>query len=161
MIAGKFSRFRRDTRGVAAIEAGLAFPFLVLFGAGLFEYGGLFYNYQLAQTGVRDGAAISPASPTRKRLSRPRAISLFAAPSTRPAARGFAGGSRPTSRSPIGRFRTPSTRTTGLRLYRGDDPLTVIRMSTSVNYDGLGLLTAVGLGPIAVRAAHEERYVGL
>ncbi len=160
MIASRFSRFGRDTRGVAAIEAGLAFPFLVLFGAGLFEYGGLFYNYQLVQTGLRDGARYLA------RVADPKAAE--------PAARNLAlRGTVDTTGNPRIRwwqpadiqitYRTipnPVDAETGRRLYRGDDPLTVIRVSTSVSYEGLGLLNAVGLGPIAVKAAHEERYVG-
>src|SRR5918998_6330047 len=48
--------FRRDTQGVAAMEAGLALPFIVAMAAGLFEFGSLFYNFEMMQTGVRDAA---------------------------------------------------------------------------------------------------------
>ena len=43
-----------DEGGVAVIEAAIAFPFLVILMAGLFEFGLIFYNFQLVQTGVRD-----------------------------------------------------------------------------------------------------------
>lgn len=43
-----------DESGVALIEAAIAFPFLVILMAGLFEFGLVFYNFQLVQTGVRD-----------------------------------------------------------------------------------------------------------
>ena len=43
-----------DERGVAAVEAALAFPFLLALMAGLFEFGSVFYNFELMQTGVRD-----------------------------------------------------------------------------------------------------------
>jgi Flp pilus assembly protein TadG len=56
MILVRLRRFRRDVQGVAAIEAALAIPFMVFLAAGLFEFGGLFYNFELVQTGVRDAA---------------------------------------------------------------------------------------------------------
>src|SRR4051795_11608138 len=43
-----------DERGVAAVEAALAFPFLLALMAGLFEFDSVFYNFELMQTGVRD-----------------------------------------------------------------------------------------------------------
>ncbi|HKH33930.1 MAG TPA: hypothetical protein VKA80_07165, partial [Beijerinckiaceae bacterium] len=54
----------------------------------------------------------------------------------------------------------PRDATTGLRNYRGGDTLTTIRVSTTAPYQGMGLLSAIGLGTIQISAAHEERYVG-
>src|SRR3954453_4403695 len=43
-----------DERGVETFEAALAFPFLLALMAGLLEFGSVFYNVELMQTGVRD-----------------------------------------------------------------------------------------------------------
>jgi Flp pilus assembly protein TadG len=160
MLFGQIRRFRRDASGVATIEVGLAFPFIVMFASGLFEYGALFYNYELLQTGVRDAA---------------RYLARVENPSTsETAARNLAlrGTVDSTGALRVSWWQSgdiqityettsnPVNEDTGRRLYRGPDPLTVIRVSTELNYSGLGLLRSVGLGPIKVTAAHEERYVG-
>jgi Flp pilus assembly protein TadG len=153
-------RFAGDARGTAAVEAGLAFPFIVLFGAGLFEYGSLFYNFELIQTGVRDAA---------RYLSRVRDPVAAEAAARNLALRGTV--------DATGTLRirwwqaadiqityettpNPVNEATGRRLYRGRDPLVVVRVATAFDHNGLGLLNAVGLGPVRVTAAHEERYVG-
>ena len=156
----KLFRLKRDERGTAAIEAALTFPFLVLVGSGLFEFGNIFYNYELIQTGVRDSA---------------RYLARVADPATsETAARNIAvRGTVDTSGSlrvswwqaanvQISYRTTPNPvdANTGRRIYRGNDPLTVIRVSTDFNYPGFGLLNRVGLGPLRITAAHEERYVG-
>ena len=126
----------------------------------MFEFGGIFYNYELMQTGVRDAARYLA------RVADPTAAEA--------AARNLA--VRGTVDS-TGKLRVkwwqathiqitykaianPVNNETGRRLYRGADPLRVVQVSTSVNYAGLGLLKFIGLGPVRIDAAHEERYVG-
>jgi Flp pilus assembly protein TadG len=151
--------FGRDSRGVAALEAGLAFPFIVLMGAGLFEFGSLFYNYELIQTGVRDSARyLARVADPQASETAARNLALRGTVDSSGALRvkwWQASDLQITYRA----VANPVDATTGRRLYRGGDPLTVIRVSTSFNYEGLGLLTKVGLGPFPVTAAHEERYV--
>ena len=160
MIRARLLLFRHDPKGAAAIEAGLAFPFMVLLAAGLFEFGGLFYNFELIQTGVRDAA---------RYLARVADPALSETAARNLALRGTVDSAgalrvkwwRPTDIQVT--YKTtpnPVDQTTGYRLYRGRDPLLVVRVSTSFDYTGLGLLNAVGLGPVRVTAAHEERYVG-
>jgi Flp pilus assembly protein TadG len=153
-------RFGRSTRATAAIEAGLAFPFILLLAAGMFEFGGIFYSYELIQTGIRDAARYLARVPD------PAAAETAA---RNLAVRGSVDSSGTlrvswwqASHVQITYELTPNPvdATTGRRLYRGDDPLRVIRVSTSLDYPGLGLLTGVGLGPVRMTAAHEERYVG-
>lgn len=160
MMRARLFLFRRDANGAAAMEAGLALPFMVMLATGLFEFGGLFYNFELIQTGVRDAA---------------RYLARVADPAvSESAARNLALRGTVDSTGTL-RVRwwqsahiqvtykttpNPVDATTGKRLYRGRDPLLVVRVSTSFDYTGLGLLNAVGLGPVRVTAAHEERYVG-
>jgi Flp pilus assembly protein TadG len=160
MLIRQIVCFGRDAGGAAAMEVGLAFPFIVMFASGLFEYGALFYNYELIQTGVRDAARYL------SRVQNPA--------SSETAARNLAmRGTVDATGSPrVNWWRAadirimyettpnPINEATGRRLYRGRDPLVVVRVSTSFDYDGLGLLKAVGLGPVRVEATHEERYVG-
>jgi Flp pilus assembly protein TadG len=128
--------------------------------AGLFEFGSLFYNFEMMQTGVRDAA---------------RYLARVADPvASEAAARNLAiRGTVDTSGSPRVKLWQPThiqityktipnpvDETTGRRLYRGRNPLIVVRVSTSFDHPGTGFLNAVGLGPVRVAAAHEERYVG-
>ena len=156
----KLLRLKHDDKGAAAIEAALTFPFLVLLASGLFEFGSLFYNYEMIQTGVRDAA---------RYLARVGNLPASEAAARNLAVRGTVDASAPlrvswwngadvqiiykTTPNPV----DPDT---GLRLYRGSDPLTVVRVSTDLDYNALGLFNALGLGPVRVTAAHEERYVG-
>jgi hypothetical protein len=55
----------------------------------------------------------------------------------------------------------PIDSTTGLRLYRGTDPLRVVRVATSVDHPGLGFLSAIGISsPLTISVYHEERVIG-
>jgi Flp pilus assembly protein TadG len=160
MILEQLRRFRQDDRGAAAVEVGLALPFMAILASGLFEYGSLFYNYELVQTGVRDAARYLA------RVENPAASETAA---RNLALRGTvdATGTLRVSWWKAGDIAityeataNPMNETTGRRLYRGSDPLTVIRVSTEFDYSGFGFLKSFGLGPVKVNAAHEERYVG-
>lgn len=153
-------RFRRDTRATAALEAGLALPFIVALGAGLFEFGGLFYNFNIMQTGVRDAARY--LSRVADPVASEAAGRNLALRGTVDASGTLRVGWWQPSHIQIAYETTPNPvdEATGRRLYRGRDPLLVIRVSTSVDHTGVGLLQAIGLGPVRIAAAHEERYVG-
>jgi hypothetical protein len=160
VAGGPLRYFGSDTRGVAAIEAGLSFPFIVAMAAGLIEFGGVFYNFELMQTGVRDAArylARTPNLASAENAARNLAI------------RGTIDASGPLRvkwwqvsdvQIAYKNIANPPDETTGRRLYRGGDPIVVVRVATTVDYAGLGLLNSIGLGPVRISAAHEERYVG-
>jgi Flp pilus assembly protein TadG len=159
---GPIVRAWRDERGAAAIEAAAALPFLVALGAGLFELGGAFYNYELMQTGVRDGARYLA------RVADPAAAAAVTAAKNL-AVTGTIGATAParvkgwqTSQLQVTYVQTanPADGTTGLRQYRGGSNLTTVHVASAMPYAGLGLLGAFNLGAITIRAAHEERYVG-
>jgi Flp pilus assembly protein TadG len=159
-ITTRLRRWRGDERGVAAVEAALALPFLFVVSAGLFEFGSIFYNFQLMQTGVRDAG---------RYLSRVPDLSAAEENARRIAVTGSVVDGQPprvrwwnASEVQIS-YRTlanPRDATTGLRNYRAGDTVTVIRVGTTIPYSGTGLLSTLGLGTISISAAHEERYVG-
>jgi Flp pilus assembly protein TadG len=145
-----------DNRGVAAVEAALTFPFLVAVSAGLFEFGSMFYNFQLMQTGVRDAGRylsrvsdLAAAEESAKRLAVTGSI--------------LSGQKARVSWQVQISYRAtanPRDATTGLGNYRAGDTVTTIRVSTTAPYQGMGLLPVIGLGTIPISASHEERYVG-
>jgi Flp pilus assembly protein TadG len=143
-----------------AVEAALAIPFLIVLASGVIEFGSVFYNYGLIQTGIRDAArylARVPDPPAQEVPARNLAVSGTIA----------AGGAyRVTwwqqSHVQISYRQTPNPAdpATGLRLYRGADPLTTIRVEAAVDYPGLALLPLLGFERLRITAAHEERHVG-
>jgi Flp pilus assembly protein TadG len=149
-----------DDRGVAAVETALSLPFLIAVSAGLFEFGSVFYNFQLMQTGVRDAG---------RYLSR---VPDLAAAEENAKLLAVTGSIVPGQQARVSwwkaeqvqiAYRTtanPRDATTGLRNYRGGDTITTIRVSTTAPYQGVGLLSAIGLSTIQISASHEERYVG-
>ena len=153
------ARFADDS-GVAVIEAAIAFPFLVILMAGLFEFGLIFYNFELVQTGVRDAGRylsrvddVAAAQESAKRL----AVTGSPVAGNPPRVKWWSTGQVEVSTRTVA---NPRDATTGLRNYRAGDTLTIVRVSTTIPYEGIGLLKALGLGPIQIGAAHEERYVG-
>lgn len=152
--------FRPDDRGTVAIEAAAATPFLVLLVAGVIEFGNVFYNHELIQTGIRDAA---------RYLARVQDPAGSEAAARNLAVTGSVvdSGSRrvawwQTSQVQITYRQTsnPVDAITGLRAYRGNDPLTTIRVETTVSYPGLALLRVLGFDQLQITAAHEERHVG-
>jgi Flp pilus assembly protein TadG len=153
-------QFRNETRGAVAIEAALAIPFLVVLGSGIIEFGSVFYNYGLVQTGIRDAARYlarvqEPA--TQEGPARNIAVSGTTAAG---AARRVEWWQASHVRISYRQTPNPFDAQTGLRLYRGGDPLTTIRVEVAVDYPGLKLLPLFGFDKLRITAAHEERHVG-
>lgn len=159
-LRNRLRSFRAAQEGVAATETALALPFLFALGAGMLEFGAVFYNTQLIQTGVRDaGRYLSRAAdlPASEESARRLAVTGSIEPGKAARVKWWK-----TDQIQIAyeTHANPRDAVSGLRNYRGDDTVTVVRVSTSVAYESLGLLSFVGLGKLTIAAAHEERYVG-
>jgi Flp pilus assembly protein TadG len=153
-------RFPADKRGNVAIEAAVALPFLALLGSGIVEFGHVFYNYGLIQTGVRDSARylsrvadLNIAEPVARNLAVTGSVLNAGTPRV---------SWWHTNQVQISYRQTPNPIdiATGLRRYRGNDPLTTVRVEAVVDYPGLAILPLLGFDHIHITAAHEERYVG-
>ncbi|TCU14790.1 TadE/TadG family type IV pilus assembly protein [Rhizobium sullae] len=49
-------RFRHDTQGAVLTEALIVVPFIVFFASGILEFGSIFWEKQIIETGLRDAA---------------------------------------------------------------------------------------------------------
>lgn len=161
--------FHRDAQGAVAIEAAIATPFLVFLTAGIVEYGTLLYSMDLMQTGVRDAArylasvpGLPAASGTDKAAMEARARRLAV---TGQITTGGTARIRDWAADAAGvsiayeANANPRDGVTGLRSYRGDDTVYVVRVTGTVNYKGIGLIRLLGVDTVPMNAIHEERHV--
>lgn len=152
--------FSRHEGGAAAIEAAVAIPFLILLGAGVFEYGNVMYNQDLIQNGVRDAARyltrVRDVTQAEQAMARQIALSSMANAS------GAAASWWRADQISITVETTPNPMdpATGQRSYRSGDQVRVIRVSTVASYPGIGMLRLLGRSSLTLSADHEERYVG-
>ena len=133
----RIAGFCKDDRGASLVEMTLVTPFLVFLGLGISEFGQAFYHQHLITTGVHD------ASRYLARFGDPLSA---AADAKDIAVTGSIGGTDKrvswwntgNITVTIQNIANPIDSTTGLRLYRGTDPLKVVRVATSVDHPGLG-----------------------
>lgn len=142
------------------VEMAAVTPFLVMLGLGIFEFGNYFYNHHIITTGIRDAARYLA------RFDDPLAQS---AQGEQLAVTGeIAGGQHRIAWWNAGHVITtlrdidnPLDPITGERPYRGKDPISIVQVSTNVNYGGLGFLNTLGLGAtLNITVFHEERVIG-
>jgi Flp pilus assembly protein TadG len=153
-------RLLGDEAGVAVVEAAVAVPFLTVLSFGIIEFGSIFYNFQLVQTGLRDAGRylsrvpdLAAAEGDARRLATTGSI----LPDQPARVKWWSAGQVQISYRSVA---NPRDATTGLRNFRAGDTVTVVDVSTSVAYPGLGFLSSLGLGSITITAKHEERYIG-
>lgn len=156
----RIAGFCKDDRGASLVEMTLVTPFLVFLGLGVSEFGHTFYHQHLITTGLRD------ASRYLARFDDPLAA---AADAKDIAVTGSIGGTDKRVSwwntgditVTIRNIANPKDSTTGLRPYRGTDPLKVVRVATSVDHPGLGFLSVIGISsPLPINVHHEERVIG-
>lgn len=156
----RIAGFCKDDRGASLVEMTLVTPFLVFLGLGISEFGHTFYHQHLITTGLHD------ASRYLARFDDPLAA---AADAKDIAVTGSIGGTDKRVSwwntgditVTIQNIANPIDSTTGLRLYRGTDPLKVVRVATSVDHPGLGFLSVIGISsPLTITVHHEERVIG-
>lgn len=172
MMSGRLhplQSFRYDRSGSVATEIAIATPFLVFLTAGIIEYGSMLRSTELMQTGVRDAARYLasmpglPVSPTATRSTIEQRARLLATTGTittggTPRVRDWSAAGVQVTYEPVS---NPRDETSGLRQHRGDDKIYIVRVTGTMNYTGIGMLRALGIGPVVVTAAHEERHVAI
>ena len=153
-------RLWSDRMGATLVEFTVVMPFLLFLGFGTFEFGRALYGYHIITTGLRDAsrylarlddpigsqtsakelAVYGEIAGTTHRLSWWNVSDVTVTTST---------------------VANPVDPTTGARTYRGPDPITIVRVSTTATYPGLGLLPVMGFGAtLTINTYHEERVIG-
>jgi len=145
-----------DRAGAALVEFTLVFPFLLSIVCGMAEFGRFIYQYQLVLEGLRDaGRYLSRVDATNGTLqTNAKNLAVTGTLDGTGAARvtGWATGDVTVT---IETVANP-----GRALYRGPDPVNIAHLATTFSYSDIGMLSALGLGPIAVSATYEQRVIG-
>jgi Flp pilus assembly protein TadG len=153
---------RRDERGSALVEMTLITPLMISLSAGVFEFGNLIEKKLLIEAGLRDAARY--AARCKQSFSGVDCATVAAGI----AATGGTGTARVSGWSSgdvtvdLDYVITPVTiDADGNQNYRStDDNVYTVRVSTSFTYTGTSLLAYLGISPITLTGAHEERYIG-
>lgn len=172
----KLAGFFNETRAAALVEFTLVFPLLLVFLAGLSEFGFAMHQQHIVQKAVRDAARYAARTNYALKscpLSTQPEWSQMVTDSTTVALRGNLAASAPlliptwtgsrgidvqvteTCIDPAS-ISPPIFSTAG-----GGNNIPVITVSASAPYAGIGLLGVIGLSAFEIRAAHSEIWTGL
>lgn len=143
-----------DEAAAALVEFTILAPFLFTLAFGLFEFGRFMYQYQMVLEGLRDGARYLARLDPDDATNQTNAANL--------ATTGTIDGS--------GAERVPGWVAADVTFtiedvdnsagtYRGPAIVKVVQATTTYDYADLGMLDALGLGPLSVSAAHEQRAI--
>lgn len=166
--------FGRDEGGAVLVEMTVITPLMILLSAGVFEFSNLIHQKLLIEAGLHDAARYyarcneglyeddGDEDTSIDCDSNAQDIALY----------GLIGGGTPR----VGGWSGPvlvsidltannTDPNTGLQDYRyAESNVETVRITTSFSYAGTGLFTylvnRLGLSPIILSAAHEERYIG-
>lgn len=160
-------KFRQDERGAMLVEMALITPLMLSLSAGVFEFGNLIHKKLLIEAGLRDAARYAarcrPTESTGTGTCSVIAKNLAATATFDGTGAVRVAGWTAASVTVQPQFLTiPVTIDgSGNQNYRNSSSnVYTVRVSTSFPYAGVSLLSYLGLGPITLTGAQEERYIG-
>lgn len=170
-------RIKSSKSGATAIEMGLLLPLLLLLMGGMAEFGRAFQQFHLANKGVKSAARYLSRVATG--IDCASTAGDWAAKTEVALAKNLAvsGSFSASSPSVISNWAAtditipaPSASTcfdNSGNTYLGDDLIPIIRVTTSFEFNDIGLLSFLGVGKttgsgkkLTIRASHEEMYIG-
>lgn len=148
------SRVFADQGGSALIEFTLLAPLLLTLVLGMAEFGRFLFQYQMVLEGVRDAgrylARLDPNDATNQSNAANLATTGTIDGSGDPRVDGWEAGDIEFSVDEVDN--SDGT-------YRGLAKIEVVEVSTTFDYADVGFLSALGLDPISIDAAHEQRVI--
>lgn len=146
------------------VEMALITPLMLSLSAGVFEFGNLIHKKLLIEAGLRDAARYAArCRPIDPPTNCPTDAARLAATATtaeggEARVEGWAANDVTVQQQYLS---TAVVDGSGNQIYRGSTPnVYTVRVSTSFTYTGVSLLSYLGLGPITITSAQEERYIG-
>jgi Flp pilus assembly protein TadG len=159
--------FSRDDRGATLVEMTLVAPLMILISAGVFEFGNAIHQKMLMQAGLNDAARFAARCNSQMYIDYnypvvncadvAANIAVFGNPSGTGDAR-VSGWVK--ANVTVDFTKCVDAVVNGVTLYRSVRPqVCIVRVSNSKPYDSVGLLAAIGIGPITLTGLHEERLI--
>lgn len=175
----RVSRLRRlagETDGAAMLETIIIAPVVLIFLAGILEFGALLFYKVEFETGLRDAARYlarcqdNPNNPAPSTViygctvTAAQNIAVYASKDVPSPGSPRVVGWQPSdvvvdSPAPI-LISNPVDPLTGDSPYRGPAQIYVVRVSSTISYPGGPLLGLIGFASIPMTAFHEERFIG-
>ena len=142
------------------IEMAAVLPVLLAIGLGVIEFGNAIYSKHLITNGVRDGARYAAGRP---------ADCACDADIKDIAMKGVVGTGTyrvswwddPATEISVNRSTVPNDDGSGNKLYRGPDPIPIVTVTATADYQQLGFLAFFGLGAPTLNVSHQERVYGV
>lgn len=154
----KSKQYIADSSGIAAIEAALMFPFLMLTCFGTMDASYLMLQNHKMESGL---------SAAGNYLSKTRTPGQYESQAKRLATTGqiTTGGEKyiqewSADDITLSYRKIPNTPTQDGTSYRGGATIDIIELSSAYTYQGIGFLRSISRGSITVAASHEERLIG-
>lgn len=163
LLAHAATKFRQDERGAILVEMTLVAPLMLSLSAGVFEFGNLIQKKLLIEAGLRDAARYAARCRPIGTACSTAAANIAARGSVdetgAPRVAGWAAAD--VTVNPQYQTIAITVDGSGNQNYRSSTAnVYTVRVSTSFSYAGVSLLSYLGLGPITLTGAQEERYIG-
>ena len=152
-------KYRDDDNGVAAIEGAFVFPFLAFLGFGIVDTSLLMMQYHRLSTGITSASNYLSKAPNPQSLES-HAKQLAISGNFQSGSKSFISDLQPNDVS-IAYRSIANPETNGVREYRGGDVVNVVELTSSVTYNGIGLLKTLTGGTLKLSVHHETRLIGL
>lgn len=164
-LQNKLIELRRSNKGVALVELSLLLPMVILLVGGTVELSRAFYQFQIADKGVKSAARYLARIPGNQVC--PPASAAWTAGQV--AAKNLAQRGSLSAGDPftLSNWQNANDVTIAVSCvdnstggYVGGDSIPVVNVSTSFTFDDLGFLGIVKLNNINITTSHQEVYIG-
>lgn len=170
MLFSPLDRFRRDHRGAVMVEMTIVAPLMLFLSAGVFEFGNLIHDKLLIEAGLTDGARYAARCNSQMYTDAGLAAINCANIAANIAVFGNAGG---TGSARVAGWGTANVTVTiaasgschdavvaGVTKYRSTTAqVCIVRAAGTFAYNGIGMLSLIGVSPITLSDFHEERLI--
>lgn len=146
-------RFAREDDGAALAETIVVLPVMVIFLAGILEFGALLYTKLQVETGLREAARYMARCHATGTCSETTArnLAVYGNPQGTGSPRALGWSSSPSVVSISTLSPTPAA---------GGENFDVVEASTSFAYPGSPFMGLIGLVEIPITARHQDRIIG-
>ena len=156
----RLTAFWTDRHGASMVETAIMLPVVMLLGMGAVEFSRGLQQYHEIVTGVADAARyLSHTADPATSATYAKQIAVYGqiGGSTKRVSWWSVGDVTVTIRT----IANTRNATTGVRTYRGPDPIKIVKVSTTATYPGFGFLKFLGFNSgLSFGVYQEDRVIG-